>query len=250
MNWYVKYEGTEEISGPMTKEEALSKADQADGMIFSEDIFSPEFVTTSEVDHVIASLRVLCKLTQEGRDFNELLEEVRVISKRAINTITLLSVEQQAPVINSEVDGLLHELQGIREALEIIREGENDAVGLVLKQAIDTITLLSVEQAPVVTSKEVEELLGDLHGVKNRVEDHVSGRVVQVVGRAIDMIALLVNLSRPKVVTGSIRGGVLTSEEVPDGVEVDIRDYDVTGEEDNLEVDDAGRAFSLCKWGG
>lgn len=175
MNWYVKHGGTEEISGPMTKEEALSKADQADGMIFSENIFPPKFVTTPEVE------------------------------------------------------GLLHELKGIRESLEIIREGEDDAVGLVMKQAIDTITFLSVEQVPGVTRlpRSVEELLGDLHGVKNRVEDHVSGRVVQVVGRAIDTITLL---SRPKVVTGSIREGVLTLKEVSEGVSVDIRDYDVRAE--------------------
>lgn len=47
--WYVRYDGTGEISGPMSKDEALDKANQADGMVFSDGIFElyhvPEDVT-------------------------------------------------------------------------------------------------------------------------------------------------------------------------------------------------------------
>lgn len=88
MNWYMKHEATGAIAGPMTKDEALAISEN--GLIFSENIFSPQFVTTSEVDDVLTSLRVLRGLTQEDRDFNQLLEEITVVSQRAIDTITLL----------------------------------------------------------------------------------------------------------------------------------------------------------------
>lgn len=39
MNWYVKYEGTGKVSGPMNREEALAKAERADGMVFHDGVF-------------------------------------------------------------------------------------------------------------------------------------------------------------------------------------------------------------------
>ena len=350
MNWYVKYEGTEEIAGPMSKDEALAMADRVDGMIFSGNIFSPQFVTTSEaeavltglrriqqlvgpglltisaellqqaidtitllsaeifsgdifppseqapssskevedllcdlegmaapgapdciaepakkaidmitslsrkksgnifspkivtvpeVQEVIEALHVLCGWTQEDRDFNELLEEVRVVSRRAMDTLNLLlsrllSVKPQAPT-SKEVEGLLHELQGIRESLEIIRQGEDDAVGLVLKQAIDTITLLSVEQEPAhVVTSEVEAVLTDL-------QYHCSIAPSVTMQKAIDVIT---SLSREKVIECSIRGGVFDVEsEIPLGVTLKVRDYDIEGHDsDRLSEDENGNS--------
>lgn len=47
-----------------------------------------------------------------------------------------------------------------------------------------------------------------------------------------------------RTVTGSIEGGVLTLENVPDGVDVDIKDYDVEGvDESRIETDEDGRAY-------
>lgn len=62
-----------------------------------------------------------------------------------------------------------------------------------------------------------------------------------ILQRAIDMITFL---SREKVVSGTIEGGVLSLDKVPAGVVVDIRDYDVEGmEEDVLLRDDKGGTY-------
>lgn len=119
MSWYVIYQGTGEISGPMTKERALVMAEEMEGLVFSEDIFSPKIVTTPEVEE------------------------------------------------------LLHELKGIREAKEIIRDGEYDAVGLVLKRAMEAISSLprempSTSRREVVTTPEVEDLLKGLRDLTKR----------------------------------------------------------------------------------
>lgn len=139
MNWYVKYEGTGEISGPMTQDEALSivgkdGGDAADGLVFSENIFSPKFVTTPEVE------------------------------------------------------GLLAEMKSVAEA------------GIVIPHVIQEVMM-----------------------------------------RAIDMIIFL---SREKVVSGTIQGGVLDLDPIPEGVTVDIRDRDCDGiDENKLEKDDQGYYF-------
>jgi len=39
MNWYVKYDSTGEISGPMTKRDALSKAEVTDVLVFNDEFF-------------------------------------------------------------------------------------------------------------------------------------------------------------------------------------------------------------------
>ena len=143
MMWYEKYAGTGFISGPMTKDEALRKTDEADGMIFSENIFSPKIVTVPEVGEVIEALRVLCEWTQEDRDLNELLEEVVVVSRRAIDTLTLLSnrllsVKPQAP---EEVEQVLAEMRiASRSNITVTTR-----VRGILRRAVDTITLLSAK---------------------------------------------------------------------------------------------------------
>jgi hypothetical protein len=46
------------------------------------------------------------------------------------------------------------------------------------------------------------------------------------------------------VVTGRIEGGVLDLDVLPDGVEVDIRDYDTDGvDEDIVDEDETGSHF-------
>lgn len=92
MNWYVKYNGTGEISGPVHQKTALSMAEQFDGMAFSEEIFS--------------------------------------------------------------VEELLHELKGLRTSMEIMRNGEDDAIGLLCGRISNA--LISQELA----SKDIEEGLG------------------------------------------------------------------------------------------
>lgn len=94
--WYMKHEGTGAIAGPMTKDEALEIADN--GLIFSEDIFSPQFVTTEEVKTLIAEMRSAASVRpimpldplQGGGHY----VEAQKLLRRAIDTITLLSAKR------------------------------------------------------------------------------------------------------------------------------------------------------------
>jgi len=74
--------------------------------------------------------------------------------------------------------------------------------------------------------------------------------------KAIDVIVPLleqtISLFRKekKVVLGSIEGGVLSIDELPSGVVVEVNDYDIEGvDEADLEEDAEGRLFSSCQWG-
>lgn len=209
MNWYMKHEATGAIAGPMTKDEALAISEN--GLIFSENIFSPQFVTTSEVDDVLTSLRVLRGLTQEDRDFNQLLEEITVVSQRAIDTITLLCCENPKPV-DFSVRVLLAELQGLREAKEIIRGGEDDAIGTLLGQVMSALIRLSAKKVDTtvtevprvpqfVITSEVDTLLQDLRDVRGYPEDgpprdSTEEALSILCQRAIDTITLLCGKAR------------------------------------------------------
>jgi hypothetical protein len=144
MNWYVRYEGTGEVQGPMSRDEALLRAGEADCLVFHERIFEPQFVAS---------------------------EEVKVLLRRV--------AEQRR----------------------------------------------QIEERPKL----------DL--------DHQS--ILDVIIEAGEMIILL---SAKKRITGTIEGGVLSLDEVPAGVSIDVRDYDVVGEEDYFEEDEEGRTFSPFRW--
>jgi len=98
MNWYVKYEGTEEISAPMTQEEALAivGADGgvgADGMVFNERIFEPKFVNTEAVEGLLAEMRSAAS-ARPIMSPDQLYLDAQGLLTRAIDTITLLSREK------------------------------------------------------------------------------------------------------------------------------------------------------------
>ena len=100
------------------------------------------------------------------------------------------------------------------------------------------IISLSREKSKVVTSPETEELLKDLAILESAGDEDLATSVFR---RAIDTISFL---SREKVITGTIEGGVLSLDTIPAGVSVDIRDYDVEGmEEDNLLRDEKGGTY-------
>ncbi|MHA2279679.1 MAG: hypothetical protein ACXAC5_02130 [Promethearchaeota archaeon] len=100
---------------------------------------------------------------------------------------------------------------------------------------------------PVPTSDEITRLVDELRSLSEReTEDcrDCGGFHAEDRKTCEQAIHALVGLSRAKVVTGSIQGGVLTLEDVPEGVGVDIKDYDVDGvDEDRLEESDRGRYF-------
>jgi len=89
-----------------------------------------------------------------------------------------------------------------------------------------------------VTSAEVERLILDLGGMETclKSNDPLSAGASNLIQRAIDALTLL---SAKKVVTGTIQGGVLELDEVSEGVEVDIRDYDTDGVDEELVEEDA-----------
>ncbi len=99
--WYVRWEGTGEVAGPMSNEEAFAMAERIDGMIFSGDIFSPKIVTIPEVEAVLTEMRGIEQFVGPG-----LLAISADLLRRAIDTITLLSVKLHVPE-NSEVEDLL-----------------------------------------------------------------------------------------------------------------------------------------------
>jgi len=102
------------------------------------------------------------------------------------------------------------------------------------------------------TSPEVDEVLDDLRRVFNRVDDCVSGRVVRIVGQAIDMITLLSReKSKNVVIECSLEGGLLDVEsEMPPGVTLVVRDYDIEGcdETERLQKDSEGRECFVSEY--
>jgi len=194
MNWYVKYEVTKTIDGPFTEEQALRVAGDMEGMAFSEKIFEPKFVTTEEVETLLAEMRIRANEKQQG--------------------LTSVKVKE------------------------------------LLKQAADTIVLLSAEK--VITSEEVENLLTDLRSYssdKQRKMLHEAlgiqdaNQIEEFMNKAADTIVLL---SAEKVIECSIQGGVFSVEsDIPVGVKLEVNDYDAESyDEDDLDEDESGEA---CK---
>ena len=100
---------------------------------------------------------------------------------------------------------------------------------------------------------QVEELLHELKSLRTSmaiVRNAVQTREDDVIGLLCGRISdALVQLSREKIVTGVLTGGMLTLDDLPDGVSVDIRNYDAHGTEENLETDDSGCSYSNLHWG-
>lgn len=53
-----------------------------------------------------------------------------------------------------------------------------------------------------------------------------------------------------RIVNITVEGGVIQNVECPDGVQVVVRDYDVSGSEENLKTDDNDDAYVESVWGG
>jgi len=108
MKWYVKHNKTQAIAGPMSEEEALDfGASDNFSMVFNEQIFSPKFSTSSEVDKLLAEMKSTAIMPpgQSHLDLKGLL-------LRAINTITSLSREKsENVVIECSLDGGLLDVE-------------------------------------------------------------------------------------------------------------------------------------------
>jgi hypothetical protein len=131
-NWYIRYEGTGNVDGPISRSDALQRAEQAEGMVFHAHIFEPEFVVSSEVKSLVDAL-------QSCKDATLL---IRNISQRAIDALILLS---KKPEMSAEDASLVAELKSIQGAMLVARTGKDDAIGSLCRRVIDRITNFSRE---------------------------------------------------------------------------------------------------------
>ena len=160
MKWYIRYESTDEIDGPMKQELALTKAGRVDGLVFSEEIFDPKFAITEEVEGLLGEMRSLAGM-RTTMPPGDLLLQAQDLLKRAIDTIILLSREKDDfPVLDSR---LLADLR-----YEVVRVR-------ICQRAIDMITRLSrekeedIEKTPPSLEKVAKErLIRDLKECERR----------------------------------------------------------------------------------
>lgn len=132
MQWYVRTE-CGDVRGPMDQADAEFERDRLDdACLFSERIFEPRFVTTSEVELLLKDLRDLRGYAEDRPHRKETDEAVAKLCQRAIDAITFLSRVPTA----QEVAGVLTDLRD----LQTIRGGS-----VICQEGIDLIVNLSRE---------------------------------------------------------------------------------------------------------
>ncbi len=226
--WYVKHGATGAIAGPMTKVEAL----QTGEFVFSEKIFETKSEMTEDVTVLIEemrSFRTSMEIIRNGED-----DAVGVVCQRVIDMLTRLS----HPDVLPQLELMLRGLRAMRTNTSVkasYADSVHDHVAGLCEKAANWLVLLSAKsESP---SKVVENLLEHFREVAMR---HHTPHQDEQVAIAKKLVPLLTELSAPKVVSGSIEGGVLDLDDVPEGVEVDIRDRDVQEEGDDVEEDERG----------
>jgi len=201
----------------MSKEDALSMSDEAGGIVFSGAIF--------------------------GDLVDDVTEKVPVTSA------------EKAPVTSVEVIDLITELNDV-----LVLPGDLGAISEdnLTGRAADAIGSLVVQVAELEhaakpkyeMSREVGCLIADLRKeLSSGMGLTLTDGQESLIRNSIDA---LVELSREKMVTGEIQGGVLTLDNVPEGVVVEIRDYDVGdggAYEDAVSIDDQGHQYVGLTWG-
>jgi len=101
MSWYVKFESTGEIVGPMSKDMALSRAGFCDGLAFNESIFDPTVIISSGVDNLISRLKAWYPF--EDVQLTNLLRET-------INALTILSCDK---LVEATINGGVFDVETI-----------------------------------------------------------------------------------------------------------------------------------------
>lgn len=119
--WYVRHEGTGEISGPMTKDEVLDKADDVEGMVFSDEIF--------ETHHVPEDVTALINELVDGIE-NAPPTPLIDLGKRAAHKLVLLSRPLE---VTATVRSGVFEVETIEEGVHLVVidydiEGDTQAV--------------------------------------------------------------------------------------------------------------------------
>lgn len=127
-----------------------------------------------------------------------------------------------------ETDDLLLELDQFRTSMEIMRTGEDDAVGKVFGRISAELIRLSKPVLPSDTAALVTELLNAALGQslsQQFAAKSVSSRFISLARKAAGM---LTSLSREKTVLISVEDRVLEVEAIDDGVHLVVTDYDTT----------------------
>ncbi len=236
MNWYFKHDGTGDVEGPMAKGAAMNIADVTDGLVFSEELWGGD-VTDTEGEPV--------SISEEVADLIEYLESLKddkVSSSpsqcdRLIKALVLLSGQ----ALTVDVAGLMLELDKV-------------LVGDLRERTAKAFISFSAKKVVTVTTESVQRMLANLRDLKGGQKDasywaNKKGMGQIICQQAIDMI---LSLSAKKVIIGSIEGGVLSLDEVPDGVTVLIYDYDIEGVDappGGFAEDDDGRECMKLEFG-
>ena len=109
-DWYIRWEATNEISGPMTKEEALEHTGDGSGMAFSEGVFEPYHVpadTTSLVNELLA--------LGDGQERSS--GDVGDVGKRAAEMLVILSRPRE---VTATVKGGVFEVETIAQGVHLV----------------------------------------------------------------------------------------------------------------------------------
>jgi hypothetical protein len=131
MRWYVKHEGTGSILGPLTKDEALGMAD-TDCMVFSDDIFSPSFVLTSEAKELVIEMRDELQITPGTITRQNTNTKFRALLQRSIDTITLLSREK---LVTGSIEGGVLSLGDVPDGVAVdIRDFDVEGVEALVEE--------------------------------------------------------------------------------------------------------------------
>ena len=123
-------------------------ADQADGMIFSENIFSPKFVATEEVELLLRDIKA-AQTSCFARTMN-IPESFTQVLQRASDALVLLSRVKPAPT--KEVEYLIAQLRrfGADNWSDVLQGADcripNDSDCDICKQAADVLVSLSREK--------------------------------------------------------------------------------------------------------
>ena len=167
--WYVRFEGTGEILGPMSKHEAYGRAEAADGVVFSSEIFEPPDI--SKVKEWIDSLRTADLLEAAAKALSNLFLQVANQEK----TIAALLEANKVPA-TEEVEEVLAALGTLDSWTREDRNlgGYEKEIRIVVQRAQKALILLSREKSDV--SGEVEELVGRLRKLACRLVEHLKAR--------------------------------------------------------------------------
>ena len=124
IQWYVRWEGTNEISGPMSKQEALDATGDGSGMAFSEGVFEPYHVpadTTLLVNELLAIKRVtMLDLCKRAADMLVILSRPREVAGVSGVVTSLLSASSDADKVAGFVELSPNEAKDIANDLTLL----------------------------------------------------------------------------------------------------------------------------------